>query len=79
MTKRFSAHDLTGRFVTRKRDGAAGEVIEVSDSHPSVAHPGPFFKTLIHIRLDDSTLREAAGGDMVGELSWFRSNFKVVK
>lgn len=79
MTKRFQADSLTGRYVTRKRDSAIGEVIEVSLSAPSTPHPGVWGKTIIVIRLQDQTLREAAGGDMTGDLGWFRSNFKVVK
>ena len=66
-----------GVRVTRKRDGAPGVVVNRSLCVPSVAHPGIYGKTVLSIRLDDAALAAAAGGDMVGDLSWFTSCFRV--
>lgn len=66
-----------GTRVTRKRDGATGVVVDRRLAVPSVAHPGIYGKTVLGIRLDDVALAKAAGGDMVGDLSWFTSNFRV--
>jgi hypothetical protein len=68
-----------GTLVVRKRDGATGRVVDRRLAVPSVAHPGIYGKTLLSVRLDDTDLRKAAGGDMVGDLSWFASNFKAVR
>jgi hypothetical protein len=75
MTKRTFV-DVGTRFE-RKRDGATGTVVDRFASVPSVAHPGIYGKTLLALRLDDETLRAAAGGDMTGDLSWFASLFRV--
>jgi hypothetical protein len=67
-----------GTRVERKRDKAQGAIVDRSLVVPSVAHPGIYGKTVLSIRLDDPQLRHNAGGDMVGDLSWFTSNFRVV-
>lgn len=77
--KRFRADDLTGRHVARKRDGAIGEVIAVDLAVPSRAHPGVWGKTVITIHYQDQLVQDAVGGDATGDLSWFRSHFKVLK
>ncbi len=68
-----------GQRVERKRDGAAGVIVARSLAVPSVAHPGIYGKTVVSIRLDDQTLRANAGGDMVGDLSWLKSNFRITR
>lgn len=68
-----------GMRVQRKRDGAVGSIVGWKLAVPSVAHPGVYGKTIVTIRLDDAALRAAAGGDMTGDLSWARSNFKVIQ
>jgi hypothetical protein len=70
---------LKGKRVTRRRDGAAGVVVETFLSVPSTSRPGVWGTTCVIVRLDDLTLRQAAGGDMTGDASWFRSNFKEAK
>lgn len=67
---------LPGRAVRRKRDGAMGRVTHVGDVFTG-RHPGHVFKSLVTVTLDDATLRAQAGGAMVGDLGWFRSNFTV--
>jgi hypothetical protein len=67
-----------GTLVVRKRDGAVGIIVKRELVVPLVAHPGHWGKTVVSIRLADDALRAAAGGDMAGDLSWARSNFKVV-
>jgi hypothetical protein len=63
----------TGQRVERKRDGATG-TIEVSESFTrGVRFP---FKTIITVRFDDSEVQRRAGGPSVGDLSWFRSNYR---
>ena len=64
-----------GMVVRRKRDNARGVVVSQETSVPSVAHPGVYGKTIVSIRLDDPELRQSAGGDMTGDLSWLKSNF----
>jgi hypothetical protein len=66
-----------GTRVTRKRDGATGTISSRALAVPSVAHPGVYGKTILGILLDDAALRQAAGGEMVGDLNWFTSNFRV--
>lgn len=64
-----------GCQVQRKRDGATGVVVGRALAVPSVAMPGIYGKTVLTIRLDDPALRQAAGGDQTGDLSWFVSNW----
>lgn len=67
---------LVGKRIVRKRDGATGSVSDVSEvCTRGVAFP---FKTLVHVRLDSTLLADAVGGDMVGDLGWFKSYFRVV-
>ena len=65
---------LLGQKVKRKRDGAIGHVTEISEAFTG-SHPGRVFKTLVAVTLIDNALSLAAGGPMVGDLSWFRSFF----
>jgi hypothetical protein len=68
-----------GTKVIRKRDGATGEIVYRELAVPSIAHPGVYGKITVSIRLDDDCLWKAAGGDMVGDLGWLKSLFKVAK
>ena len=67
-----------GTRVERKRDGATGVVVSRFLATSPIARPGIYGTTCLSIRLDDPDLALKAGGDMTGDLSWFRSNFKVV-
>lgn len=75
---RLRADELLGRDVTRKRDGAVGRVTNISDCFTG-SHSGHVFKTLVTVTLRDAALSKKAGGPMVGDLGWFRSNFKVTR
>ncbi len=75
---RLPADELLGRDVQRKSDGAFGRVTNVSDAFTG-SHSGHVFKKLVTISLRDRVLRARAGGPMVGDLGWFRSNFKVTR
>ena len=72
------SHELIGRRVQRKRDGAIGTVTNLSAAFTG-SHSGHVFKTLLTVSLRDEQLRSQAGGPMVGDLGWFRSNFKVIR
>lgn len=74
---RLPASKLLGRDVLRKRDGAPGRVTSVSEAFTG-SHSGHVFKVLVSVTLKDSILHTEAGGTMVGDLGWFRSNFKVL-
>lgn len=75
---RIPASGLRGRDVQRKRDGAFGRVTNLSEVFTG-SHPGQVFKTLVTVSLRDEALARRAGGPMVGDLGWFRSNFKVIQ
>jgi hypothetical protein len=61
-----------GTRVERKRDGATGTIVNRTGAVNALG-----VKTLLSIRLDDAALAQAAGGDMIGDLSWFASYFRA--
>jgi hypothetical protein len=65
-----------GQQVRRKKDNELAIVLSVSLAVPSMAHPGPFGKTVVTLRLCNETLALAVGGDQTGDLSWFRQYWK---
>lgn len=68
-----------GTRVERKRDGATGVVVK---RHAIIAsRKFGVVKILLDVRLDDPTLRPSTSDgrtfDLSGDLSWFRSMFRV--
>jgi hypothetical protein len=68
-----------GTRVVRKRDSATGVITSRVLSVSPVSRPGVFGQTVVGVTLDDAALRAAAGGEMVGELGWLKSNFWLEK
>lgn len=78
MTTNQKQRLLGGMAIVNKRDGGTATVVGVALSVPSVAHPGPWGKIIVTVRRDDPAEAAKRGGDQTGDLSWFKSEWKVL-